>query len=592
MKPTDEENDMTIKASGVEPGQRRLNGIQTTGREYRNLTEPTFEIDRTNDVPIETRDGTVLLGDVYRPNSDQKFPALVSFSCYPRQIQDLGAPVGFIEAGATDFFVPRGYVQIIANARGTGGSEGSYSMFDKQEWQDIADVVEWAGAQPWCDGTVGMLGISYFACAQLAAAVERPEHLKAIFAPVVTENLYDVAWHHGLQSSGFMAPWLSAVGVMAGKTNKLWDSKKLDVVRRVMNTPAIHRKMANFNGEAIVTVLKNVIRTPAAQEPFGRLWQQACVEHPTHDDFWAARDTTPGLADVDIPVYLGCDWDNVPMHLPATFTTWRALAHNPNVRMGMVDDGQYSWPWEAMHYEALAWYDQHLKGIDTGIMDGDPIRYYLPGADEWRTAVNWPPADSSIVEFALRADGGLSPQEGEPGIRSYLYLPANSGQPAHMNPRTLPDRLEWQTEPLTSAMDFAGDIELQLNASITALDAAWMTVLYDVAPDGTAKELTAGWLRAMLREVNEKRSVPGAPVLDCDHPVAVPVGETVNYRIPLVPNARRIAAGHRLRIVLTSSDQAKGAPTALGFTHTPIAEPSLNTVSSSSRLLLPVLRTD
>lgn len=138
-------------------------------------------------------------------------------------------------------------------------------------------------------------------------------------------------------------------------------------------------------------------------------------------------------------------------------------------------------------------------------------------------------------------------------------------------------------------MDFAGDIELQLDASITALDAAWMSVLYDVAPDGSATPLTGGWLRAMLRDVKEKSSVPGAPVLDCTNPVAVPVGETVTYRIPIVPNARRIAAGHRLRIALTSDDQRKGAPTLLGFTHTPIAQPSLNTVFSSSRLLLPIL---
>ena len=139
---------MTVSASGIEPGQRQLNNIKTTGREYRNVTEPSFEIDRTNDVGIQTRDGTTLLADVYRPVAAAKFPALVSFSPYPRQIQDLGAPVGFIEAGATDFFVPRGYVQVIANARGTGGSEGAYWLFDHQEWQDIADVIEWAAAQP------------------------------------------------------------------------------------------------------------------------------------------------------------------------------------------------------------------------------------------------------------------------------------------------------------------------------------------------------------------------------------------------------------------------------------------------------------
>jgi len=278
------------------------------------------------------------------------------------------------------------------------------------------------------------------------------------------------------------------------------------------------------------------------------------------------------------------------MHLPSTFSIWKALRHNPNVRMGMVDDGEYSWPWEAMHYEALAWYDHHLKGIDTGIMEGDPIRYFLPGADEWRTATAWPPTESAITELALRTDGGLSLDEGEPGSRSYLSLLADSGQPAHLQPSGLPSSLEWQTDVLAEPMEFAGDIELRLEASITALDAAWIAVLYDVDPAGNAKPLTGGWLRATLREVDEERSVPGAPVVPCTTPVAVPVGETVTYRIPLVPNARRIAAGHRLRVVLAGDDQTKDAPTLLGFKHTSITEPSVSTVFSGSRLLLPLLR--
>ena len=89
--------------------------------------------------------------------------------------------MGFIEAGATDFWVPRGYVHVIANLRGTGGSGGTFGFFDGQERHDMYDLVEWAAAQPWCDGNVGMIGISYFAMTQLEAAVERPPHLKAIF---------------------------------------------------------------------------------------------------------------------------------------------------------------------------------------------------------------------------------------------------------------------------------------------------------------------------------------------------------------------------------------------------------------------------
>jgi len=157
---------------------RQLNGPQTTGRDYRQLSEPEFDMRHDNNVAITMRDGTALMADVHRPDAGGRFPALIAASPYPRQIQDLGAPMGFIEAGATDFWVPRGYVHVIANLRGTGDSEGEYGFFDAQERLDMYDLVEWAAAQPWCDGNVGMIGISYFAMTQLEAAVERPPALE------------------------------------------------------------------------------------------------------------------------------------------------------------------------------------------------------------------------------------------------------------------------------------------------------------------------------------------------------------------------------------------------------------------------------
>ena len=115
---------MSVEASGIGSGERRLNGVQTSGRDYRNLSEPEFAMRRTNDVCVAMRDGTTLMADLFQPDAEGRFPALLSFSPYPRQIQDVGAPLGFIEAGASDFFVPRGYVHLIVNARGTGGSGG------------------------------------------------------------------------------------------------------------------------------------------------------------------------------------------------------------------------------------------------------------------------------------------------------------------------------------------------------------------------------------------------------------------------------------------------------------------------------------
>jgi hypothetical protein len=115
-----------VPASGIEPGQRRLNGPQTTGREYRNLSQPAHVMAQEDDVTVPMRDGINLLADVHRPAEPGQYPVLVAASPYPRQIQNLGAPAGFIEAGATDFFVPRGYVHVIANCRGTSGSGGTF----------------------------------------------------------------------------------------------------------------------------------------------------------------------------------------------------------------------------------------------------------------------------------------------------------------------------------------------------------------------------------------------------------------------------------------------------------------------------------
>ena len=121
------------------------------------------------------------------------------------------------------------------------------------------------------------------------------------------------------------------------------------------------------------------------------------------------------------------------------------------------------------------------------------------------------------------------------------------------------------------------------------MDTAWLATLQDVAPDGSVSEVTGGWLRASMREVDEPASRPGAPVLPCRNPLAVPIGEDVTYRIPLVPNARRFAAGHCVRLVLTSDDQSSDAPVIMNFRHASVGTSSINTIRSSSRLLLPVL---
>jgi predicted acyl esterase len=579
---------MDVKASGIEPGQRRLNGPQTTGREYRNLSQPTFAMAQDDDVPVEMRDGVNLLVDIHRPALPGRYPVLIAASPYPRQIQNIGAPAGFIEAGASDFFVPRGYVHVIANCRGTGGSGGTFGFFDSQERHDMYDLVEWAAQQPWSDGNVGMVGISYFAGTQMEAAVERPPHLRAIMPIAGTYDLYESATHHGMVSSGFLTPFLFMIGMTSSHTNKLWRSKLIDAIRTILLTPGIHKKFEMANGEAAIAGLKVLLNLHHDPHPWDDLWRAIAAEHPFRDAWWEDRNLLPLLDRIEVPIYMGCDWMNVPLHLPHTFRAYERISNSKHLRVAMMGEHDLAWPWESLHIEALAWFDQWLKGQDTGVLEGPRFRYVIPEAEDWRTTDTWPIPEAKSHTYALRADGGLGENEGETGSKTYMNLGGGLNRPRSSDTDP-PSFLQWTTPPLTHVLDIVGPIELQLDAACTAPDTAFIAILQDVDEVGNAVYITAGQLRAGLRQLDEVASQPGAPVPPCSSFAPVPIGERVTYRIPLVPNARRLRAGHKLRLWLTTDDQNTDIPAPLEFRHASIGTSSYNTVFSSSRLLLPVL---
>jgi putative CocE/NonD family hydrolase len=241
--------------AGPGAGQRHLNGPQTTGRSYHNLSQPDYGMIAEANQQAPMRDGVSLLVDVIRPPASGRFPALIAPSPYPRQIQNSGAPLGFVEAGASDFFVPRGYVHVLANSRGTGGSGGNYDFFGPADRRDMHDLVEWAAMQPWCDGNVGMTGISAFAMPQIAGAVEQPEHLKAIFPVATTVDVYEAAYHGGLLSETFMAGWIKSLGTLNGVSDTVMRGRGLALIERALKLPVVHSRLEHFNSEAALTVL-------------------------------------------------------------------------------------------------------------------------------------------------------------------------------------------------------------------------------------------------------------------------------------------------------------------------------------------------
>ena len=125
---------------------------------------------------VPMRDGVELSADIYLPNSDDPAPAVLKY--YPYRKDDILRPL--VEPRVR-YFASRGYVGILLDVRGTGGSGGSTKqMLRMQEWEDGYDAVEWIAVQPWCDGNVGMTGVSYGGYSAQLTAAQAPPHLKAI----------------------------------------------------------------------------------------------------------------------------------------------------------------------------------------------------------------------------------------------------------------------------------------------------------------------------------------------------------------------------------------------------------------------------
>jgi uncharacterized protein len=331
------------------------------------------------------------------------------------------------------------------------------------------------------------------------------------------------------------------------------------------------------------------LRFPYDTHPWDDIFTTVAVDHQLFDEYeyWQYRDLSRRIADVGIPMYLGADWENVCLHLDTPFAVFDRVDKSIPYRMSITPRGSLQWPWESLHVEALAWYDHWLKKRDTGIMEGPAIRYYVEGADEWRTAETWPLPETQFVDWHLRADGSLSATPGPQGARDYLHLPRALDLPKNANPPQLPAALSWDTAPFDETVDFVGPFKLSLHAASTAPDVDWIVKLLLIEADGTPCDLTQGWLRASHRALDPERSKPYRPYHPHDRTEPLVPGEPTWFEIAIVPTAQRFKRGQRLQLLLTSADEGIAMQ---GLSHVTVGLQACNTIFSVSRLMVPIVR--
>ena len=515
----------------------------------REQSPPRFRIVADTGARIPMRDGITLAADVYRPAAPgEKFPAVVAVSPYSRQLQRTDVAIGQNEAGLTEFWVPRGYGHVVVDVRGSNDSEGAWDMFGPTEQQDVAEAIEWVARQPWCTGKVGMVGCSYFGRSQvLVSSRAQPPSLTAIFPyDAATDAYRDSFFHGGIPADGFARSWLANINAYSLSSGRTKDPS------------GIRQHTQNIFG----------------------------LRYPFDCEYFQERSSWPRLDRITIPTYFGSDWEFFALHLRGAFSGWEGVA-STNKRMLVGPRPQPFRPLAAFHQEALRWYDHWLKGLDTGVMEGPPIQLWIPGENTWRGEREWPLARTEWRELFLGgasgAEGTLVDVAGTDGERSYEVDPS-SYEARNGNPR-----LVYRSAPFPRVTEITGPIALTLVAQSSATDTDWFVSLLDEAPDGTARSLTKGWLRASHRAVDPKRSRRGQPWHP--HTEAVPLTPNTpeEFAIEVVSNCNVFSPGHRLRLEIASCDSVSDN---FAWYHAALPNRAKNTVlegTRGSRLLLPFI---
>ena len=520
------------------------------GRDWA-LSQRRYRVSVDRDVRIPLPDGTVLVGDVFRPDTSEPVPVIAGFHPYNNEFQaEPIMPTGFsvqrgwLESGDPYFFARRGYAHAVFNVRGTGKSTGLYQAMGPQEAQDGADAIEWLAGQPWCTGKAGLFGISYFAWLQIQIAMLTPPSLAAIFAPFGATDFYrDFLYHGGIFSGRFLSHWKDKFD---GLRYESWYRQQPG---EQAYADAIAAALADDELAAVPPIVASL--TACLASPRGaNAFVTDIVLARTENEWFTQRRVDYGSTGV--PGYFGACWGLHGLHLPAAF---RSFGHWQGPKKLVVGPPLYlDRPFYQMHHEALRWFDHWLSGNDTGFADEAPVRLFMPGTGTWIEAPDWPLPQTRWTEFYLHQEGLLSEHDSWPADRATTF---EDSPFAHAE-------AVWRTPPLVETTEVIGPMVLRLFASTTDTDALFFATVFAEDADGPADELTRGWLRASQAATDPARSTPWLPYHRHDHREPVQPGQVRQYDIPIVPAACRLRPGQRLRLRIKAADDEPPADMVLG----------------------------
>lgn len=550
------------------------------------VSQPKYGIKAERDVYVRMRDGVRLAVNIYRPDAQGKFPALLGMSGYGKDEMEVLMPPqplnksavwdGNIEAGDFNDIVPRGYVHVIGDIRGTGHSEGKSP---DSEGRDNYDLIEWLAKQPWCSGKVGMVGYSYFSFSQLKAALERPPHLKCIAVSHVAADFYrDMSYKGGVLSLMDYGVWYGRHGTSGWAANNV-----VSVMKETLPKKEFERRRNELLNHPDIKNYPNLYHLLLYPQKNPRAFD--AVMNPFDGPFWRKVSVYPYFDRIKIPVLVigKCSHEDM-----GYWTVYEGIK-TPK-KLLMKPNGPEERPWREDLELLIRWYDHWLKGNDTGIMEEPPMKLFVMGENKYRFADQWPLPGVEWTKCYLRRWETLS-------FEPELYQNEPDGffqQPLHVS--TKRDSAVYVSSPVDEDLRVIGPAAINFHASIDQDDTNWIVKLFDVAPTGVETRLAKGLLKASHRALDAEKSKPYSPY----HPHTKTSIETIKpgviyeYNISLNVVSNVFRTGHKIKLSIESLESPRDAEIQIHY-H-PILNSSKATLhkiyrdrNHQSHLLLPVI---
>ncbi len=569
-------------------------------------------------LPMRTRDGVTLYADVYRPDAPGRFPVLVSRTPYGKDTAASNPN------GANHYYARYGYVAVMQDCRGRFHSEGDYDPIF-QEVADGYDCVEWAARLPWSNGRVGTTGQSYLGLTQYAIACNDPlpPSLQAM-APVSASSDFHASWVYHTGGAA-MWGWMVPYAILKGR-NTLQRKNLSEALQRL---DEYVEPGTNFG-----LPLREEWYRHLPIGDWGELLRETApymAEHIRQADdgpYWYRANVNRHAAGVSVPIFHVSSWyDIFAEGAPNAYRSIRDRSRYPLARANqrlMMGPWAHLFPYDLpnsqgtgaidfgtealidLRQSLLRWFDLWLKDIDTGIFDEPPVTIFTMGENRWQRLPDWPPPRRHELRFYLHSGGGANsvhgdgslstvPPSAEPPDR-FVYDPNDPVPTLGGNNLTLPlgvadqrpveersDVLVFTSEPLERPLEVTGPVSVELWATSSAPDTDFTAKLVDVHPDGYARNLLDGIIRARYRR-------------SASDPTPIAPGTPELYTIDLWATSNLFLPGHRIRLEISSSNFPRfdrnpntGAPFGEGTELRKAQQTIHHDAELPSFLLLPVI---